>query len=214
LSNLNILSFPKDSNNVPYYDNADDGGYLTMPVEQYIRSGGLFVPISATNPQPVKSVASDTGEIASDTITRPANTTAYEAGDVISTTSGEILNFASLGVANQMITIMGVRLMIADGAVPSGCAGYRLHLYNASPTVIADAAPYNLPSGDRAKYLGFIDRISVPTDLGDTVFSTDDGVNFTCKLASTGLYGILQTVGAETPASAAVYTITLLTVAI
>lgn len=61
MSTLNALPFPIDANSVPYYDNADTNGYLTMPIEQYIRNGSnLFVPVSTANPQPT----SDAGVLA------------------------------------------------------------------------------------------------------------------------------------------------------
>lgn len=163
---------------------------------------------TGTNPANVAIAESETGLGVSDTITRPANTTAYTAGDVVSTGAGEILEFASLGAANDIITILGARLSIAVNAVPSGCTGFRLHLYNASPTAIADNAAYNLPAGDLAKYLGYV-TISTPIDLGDNIFSQDDNLNITVKLAGTSLYGILQTIGAYTPSSGAVKTIYL-----
>jgi len=52
LSTLNALPFPIDANSVPYYDNVDTNGYLTMPTEQYIRVSGLFLPVSVVNPLP------------------------------------------------------------------------------------------------------------------------------------------------------------------
>lgn len=151
---------------------------------------------------------STTGIQASDTVTRPNDTTAYAALDVVSTAAGEILEFANLGGAGDMIAILGARLSAAVSAVPAGCSGYHLHLYNASPTAIADNAAYNLPAGDLAKYLGYI-TISTPIDLGANIFSEDDNLNFTAKLEGTSLYGILQTIGAYTPTANAVKTITL-----
>lgn len=54
---LNTLPFPTSSG-VPYYDNKDANNFLTMPVEQYIRNGSnLFVPVSATNPEPTADAA-------------------------------------------------------------------------------------------------------------------------------------------------------------
>lgn len=156
----------------------------------------------------IQLAGSKTGKQASDTITRPADTTAYAAGDVVSTTAGEILDFASVGAAGDLIVILGSRLRVDVAAVPAGCVGYRLHLYNAAPAAIADNAAYDLPETDRAKYLGYI-TLSTPIDNGATLWSQDDGTNFTCKLAGTGLFGILQTIGAYTPSSAAVKTVIL-----
>jgi hypothetical protein len=78
--------------------------------------------------------------------------------------------------------------------------GFELHLYNAAPTAIVDNAAYNLPSGDRAKYIGYID-LDAPKRCGDTLISDTKNIGFDCKLASssTTLYGILVTKGAFTP---------------
>lgn len=151
------------------------------------------------------------GKQASDTITMAAGADAHDALDVVSTAAGEILEFASLGVAGDLICILGARMTYAVNAVPSASTGYRLHLYNASPTAIADDAPFNVIAADLAKYLGYI-NISALIDVGDNCISVDDNINFTAKLAGTGLYGQLQCIAAETPAANAVYTIQLNTV--
>lgn len=58
---MNGLPFPVDANGVHYYDNADANGYLAMPVEQKILdSGGNFVSVSKTNPQPTSDVVTQT----------------------------------------------------------------------------------------------------------------------------------------------------------
>lgn len=147
----------------------------------------------------------------SDTITRPNAIDAYTAGDVVadSVTEPTVMEFANVGSANELVAILGTRLRIdLDAAVTAGITGYRLHLYNAAPTAIADNAAYNLPAADRAKYLGYV-TISTPIRFDDTQWAQDDGVNFTCKLAGTSLYGILQTIGAYTPTASTVKTITL-----
>ena len=153
------------------------------------------------------------GKQASDTITMAAGADAHDALDVISTAAGEVLEFASLGVANDLICILGARIKYSANAVPSASTGYRLHLYNASPTAIADDVAFNVPSADLAKYIGYI-PLSVLVDNGDTCISWDNNINFTAKLASTGLYGILQCISAETPAANAVFTILLNSVAV
>lgn len=146
----------------------------------------------------------------SDTITRPANTTAYAAGDVVGESPAANLSFTSVQDAGNGFVVLGARIRIDVNAIPSGMTGFRLHLYDAAPTAIADNAAYNLPAADRGKYLGYI-TLSTIRDLGDTVFVEEDNLNFTGKLASgsADLYGILETVGAFTPSSATVYTVTL-----
>jgi hypothetical protein len=54
---MNGLPFPT-SDGVPYYNNPDAVGNLAMPVEQYIRNASnIFVPVSATNPEPTADAA-------------------------------------------------------------------------------------------------------------------------------------------------------------
>lgn len=149
-----------------------------------------------------------TGKASSATFTRPNDTTAYAAGDVVSTLAGAIMEFAAVGAMNDLIVILGSRLTIAVSSVPAGCTGFYLHLYNAAPTAIADNAVYNLPAGDLAKYLGYI-VIGQPVDLGDNIVSVNNGINHTVKLASTSLYGIIQTIGAFTPTAQSVKSVTI-----
>lgn len=138
----------------------------------------------------------------SDTITRPNDTNAYTSNDVVSTITGEILEFDTLLTEGAGFIITSVDLEIDINAIPSGMSGFKLHLYDTSPTVIADNVIYNLPSEDRAKYLGNI-LINKPSDLGDTLWSRNDNLNFCGKLTSgsSTLYGILETTAGYTPSA-------------
>lgn len=151
-----------------------------------------------------------TGHTATVVITRPSNTTAYTAGDVIGDTNGsaifEATNMAKTGGGEVIIT--SVELEIDVSSIPSGMSGFNLRLYNASPTAIADNAAWDLPSGDRGKYLGKI-ALGTPVDEGATLFIDNDGINKQITLTSTSLFFELQTVGAYTPTSAAVKRITI-----
>jgi hypothetical protein len=155
------------------------------------------------------------GFTSSVSIGRPENATAYTAGDAIgvadsgtpANAGSAILTFANIGPAGGHVIITDANLRINLSAVTSGMTTFRLHLYNAAPDAILDNAAWDLSSsGDRGKYLGFID-IATPADLGSTLYSQNPGVNKKVKLAaaSTSLYGVLQTIGAYTPASATVY---------
>ena len=168
---------------------------------------------------PSLRVARETGELltrsrvgysATATQTRPDNTTAYTALDVVGADPAAVLEFANIGPAGEHIEITASLLRIDINAVPSGMAGQRLHLFNAAPTAIADNAAFDLPSGDRAKYLGFID-LGTPIDLGATLAVQSKGQGHVVKLATgvTSLFGVLQTIDGYTPASQTVTTITL-----
>jgi len=144
-------------------------------------------------------------------ITRPDNATTYTALDVVGGASTSILTFDNVIMQKgEHFIIMGIWMKLSVASIPSGMDAFRLHLYNAPPTNIADNAAYNLPAADLAKYLGWID-LSKPTDLGDNLFTQNNNINFKRKLASTSdtIYGLLQTMGAYTPTNLAVKTIGL-----
>lgn len=150
------------------------------------------------------------------TFTRPNDTNAYAAGDVIadSTSTPNVLTFAAIGPAGGRTKIVTATLEIDSNSIPSGSGPLRLHLYSSAPTAIADNAAFDLPSGDRAKYVGWID-LPLPTLLGSTAFSQNinDRTELPLAAGSSTLYGILQTTTAFTPVASVVRKITLSAVA-
>jgi len=138
------------------------------------------------------------------TITRPSNTTAYTAGDVVGDTGGSaIISLTAAGPSAGFVIIQSVSLVFSDSAVPSGMGAFRLHLYSASPTAIADNAVFDLVSGDRAIYMGFVD-LPTPVDFGSSLYTQTDYPGRLIKLgtASTTLFVELETRAAYTPVSA------------
>lgn len=181
----------------------------TGTIQQYLR-GLISQWISRT-----LTFASQ-GYAAQVSVTRPADTTAYAAGDVVGVTGGgtATITFANMGPAAGEIMITSLRFQRNASALISGEAGYKLHLYNVTqPGAQADNAVFDLASGDRTAYLGSI-TIPTPTDLGSTLHSEVTNINKQITLAGTSLYGVLTTDGAYTPASAAVHVVELHSVAV
>jgi hypothetical protein len=138
------------------------------------------------------------------TITRPSNTTAYTAGDVVGDTGGSaIISLTSAGPTAGFVLVQSVSLVFSDSVVPSGMGAFRIHMYSASPTAIADNAAFDLVSGDRAIYMGYID-LPAPLDFGSTIYTQTDYPGRLIKLAaaSTTLFAEIETRGAYTPVSA------------
>lgn len=141
-------------------------------------------------------------------ITRPADTTAYTAGDVVGPTAAAI-SFPSISAAGAEVLITSASLEIDVTAVPSGMTTFRLYLYNVTPpSALADNAAWDLPSGDRASYLGYLD-MGTPVDLGSTLYVELTNPGKVIKTSGTGVFAYLVTAGAFTPASATVKVITL-----
>ena len=138
------------------------------------------------------------------TITRPSNATAYTAGDVVGDTGGSaIISLTSAGPSGGFVLVQSVSLVFSDSVVPSGMGAFRVHMYSASPTAIADNAAFDLVSGDRDTYMGYID-LPAPLDFGSTIYTQTDYPGRLIKLAaaSTTLFAEIETRGAYTPVSA------------
>lgn len=145
------------------------------------------------------------------TITRPANTTAYTALDVIGDTNGsaifEFKNIKAKGGGDIIIT--SIELEVDVAAVPAGMTGFNVRLYNASPTAIADNAAWLFDSADRGLYLGKI-VLGTPVDEGATLFIDNDNINKQISLTGSSLFVELQTIGGFTPAgNSEVYRLTI-----
>lgn len=146
-------------------------------------------------------------------ITRTADTDDYLAGDVIGAATGATAAQEFTNVVGEPsgcpVTITGTELEIDASAVISGETSYRLYLYSVTPpSALGDNASWDLPAGDRASFLGYVD-LGTPVDLGSTLYVQATGVGKQITLAGTSLFAYLVTNGPYTPTSARVYKITL-----
>lgn len=143
-------------------------------------------------------------------LTRTADTNLYAANDVIGAATGATaaIEFANIGPSGGSIRIIGTELEIDVAAIPSGMTSFRLHLYNVTPpSAYGDNVAWDLLTGDRASYLGFLE-LGAPVDLGGTLYVQAEQAK-DVKLLGTSLFAYLVTVGTYTPTSAAVKKTTL-----
>ena len=144
------------------------------------------------------------------TITRPANATAYTAGDVVGDASGSaILTFEGFGESIGEVEVLAADLRCHVASVPAGQTTWDLHLFNASPTAIADNAAFDLVAGDRSKYLGKLTIAAMVDEISTIAITT----TFTNRYFTPGtngkVYGLLKTVGGFTPGSGDVFVLGL-----
>jgi hypothetical protein len=145
-------------------------------------------------------------------ITRPANTTAYTAGDVVGGAFRLLPNVANIPGAEVLVTTTGLRIDIA--AVPAGMTSFTLHCYKKTPpSAFADNAVWVLSAADRAEYLGAI-ALGSPAVQGATspvtLYVGADQVNKHLKLdpTETTLHCYLVSNGGFTPgANSEVYNV-------
>ena len=153
------------------------------------------------------------GYLSSVTLTRTADTNIYAANDVIGAATGSTaaLTFANIGpTGGGEVFITTVQFEIDLAAVISGMTSFRLYLYSATPpSALGDNAAWDLPSGDRATFLEYID-LGTPVDLGSTLFVQSAQINQQITVPSGGsLFAYLVTIGSYTPSSADVFRIKL-----
>jgi hypothetical protein len=145
------------------------------------------------------------------TITRPANQTPYATRDVV----GGALTFTTMGPSAGRVRLISTQLELDIAAIPAGMTTFSLYLYNVTPpSALADNAAFDIPSGDRASFLGKI-SLGTVVDEGSTLYVETNNLNKQLKLAGTSLFGYLVTDAGFTPAAnSEVYVVTLHTVAV
>lgn len=135
------------------------------------------------------------GLYAEATFTPAANS--HTAGDC----NGAAQEF-SLGAPSGCVFMITDADFYIDGGTAEATA-WRLHLYNVTPpSALADDAAWDVPSGDRSAYIGYID-LGTAVDLGATQAIQNAGVNRSVKLSGTSVFGYLVNLSTLTPAAVA-----------
>jgi hypothetical protein len=130
-----------------------------------------------------------------------ATFTPAASSHVANDVNGGAQTFAAMGLSGRPIMITSASLEI-DGGTAEATA-WRLYLYNVTPpSATADDGAWDLPSGDRASFLGYVD-LGTAVDLGSTQWVETHGINKQVKLAGTALYGYLVNITTLTPAAVA-----------
>ena len=187
------------------------GGNLPAHVPVVQTPSGDFVPQKGTADG--TSISSSATVKVGVELTRPANTDAYAAKDVVSdsTSAPTVLTFANFARVNSGSgIIVRARLMTDKKDVT---ASFRLHLFHTAPTAINDNSPYLMVYGNAANRIGMIDFPAMSTEdptnstAAASMRPSSDGSAGTPNLwfqtdaASRAIYGILETTSAFTPAS-------------
>lgn len=139
-------------------------------------------------------------------IVRTANPVAYTANDAVSDsdTAPTVIDFSSLvKTSNGEGYIVKAQLATDQKA---NTARFRLHLFNVVPAAIKDNLPYGSLYENFANRVGTIDFPALSTE--DSTSSTKASSiatpgtgNLPLAFSGAGLYGLLETLDAFTPAS-------------
>jgi len=151
--------------------------------------------------------------------TRPADTTAYTASDLVAndTTAADVVAMAFRIARGGGSGVIWRARLISDTDAPTNKT-VRLHLWSSDPVATAptngDNGAMQIAAGIEADYLGSI-AIDLSTTNGDVHASGNvgsgvplgtTGILFDLGSADAVIYGLLEATGAFTPASGEVFT--------
>jgi hypothetical protein len=180
--------------------------------------GTIATAVQAATPAGTNSIGAVTtgGHVVSGTtITRPADTTAYTAGDLVaSSTTAATVNGAPTTIAAARgadIVSVATRCILKKTGTGLPNAIFRVHFYNAATTVSnGDNGTWLTTS---ANYLGFFDITctQVFTDAAIGVGTPGSGsmMTFTPASGTSNLYFLIEARAAYTPISGEVFTVSL-----
>ncbi len=176
------------------------GDQVFTKVVGYDANGNVIVTDASGN-----SLIRGIGAAGSVTFSRPANTTGYDAGDVIGSASSAIHEL-DLGVpAGALVQLDSFSLTINRTTVPAGMGSVVCHLYTAAPAAIADNAAFSASAANRALYVGSV-TLSTPAVIGGGfLYTRADYTGLKIKLTTSSLFAVMSTTAAFTPASATEY---------
>lgn len=172
------------------------GNQATVNANKALQTTGAF-PVNATA-----------------TLTRPANTTQYAAGQQVSATAngstGSPLSFTLAGVNAGGGIVTDAHLIKSSTSLTN--ATFRLHLFDsAAPTLtsLGDRNSYAAPFiADYAAYVGYFDfntGVAGPDGAWFEGAPSQSLLSFLCAAASKTVYGVLEATGAYTPTSGEVF---------
>lgn len=144
-------------------------------------------------------------------LARSADTNSYPANGIVGALSPSAAAFLleQIGpAAGGEVMITSTQFEIDRSAAISGETSYRLYLYSVTPpSGLIDHAAWDLPAGDRASFLGYVD-LGTPVDLGSTLYVENLQINKQVTVPRGGaLYTYLVTIGGYNPQSATVHRI-------
>lgn len=185
------------------HETTDDDGCLLPSVPVYLVGTDSEAPVSVGGNMGVASAA----------ITRPSNTDAYTAKDAVSdsTSAPTVLTFSDLARINGGSGYVTKARLLTNQS--TNTTRFRLHLYHTAPTAINDNAAFTMLWANRANRVGYIDFDSQQTEGSGSdssnALNTTIRLAFKCATGSRVLYGLLETLGAFTPASGQLFFIEL-----
>jgi len=191
-------------------------GTMAQSLRVVLASDQASIPVAATGVATEVHLGEVGGNLVmiSTEFTRPADTTAYAANDVVSDSTSATTMEALAGaarVSGGSGYIVGIRIATDKKSI---VPRIRLHLFNTNgATLAADNAAWKDLYADSAKRVGYWDLPAMITGADSTNSDNSRSIDLACRIpftcAVTSLYYVTETLDAFTPASGQKFTVTL-----
>jgi hypothetical protein len=136
--------------------------------------------------------------------TRPNDTTAYTAGDAVSTLAGAAMTFSGASSLAGTRGFIKLIKLIKSGSVTTS-ASFRLSLFTADPVATADNSPLANAWSQRTSFIGSFTLSTMTAEGGVATVSTWQQqtipIPFDLAAGSKTLYGLLIAGAAYVPAA-------------
>ena len=192
---------------------AQGHGTAATAIRVELPTDGTGIVGLAASPNTVGALTTGGQVVAGSTITRPANTTAYVAGYLVanSTTAGSVTYPTVAAARGTNIVSVATRCSIKKTGTSLTNAIFRVHFYNAQPTVTnGDGAAWLTGS---ANYLGFFDvtctQVFSDGAIGVGIPGSGSMMTFAPASGTSNLYFLIEARAAYTPISGEVFTVSL-----
>jgi hypothetical protein len=161
----------------------------------------------ASNQSPI--VVRGAGISRAGTITRPADTTQYTAGDVVTSAVAAALQFDVARAAGAAVWVNN--FVLTSTNVPAATGAFWAWLFTAAPTVAADNAAFAPSDAEMLTCAGRLMLDHAQKTGANTHYqpSVLRPTYIVCAAADTKLYVVITDINAYTPANAEVFTATM-----
>ena len=183
-----------------------DGDYINLKTDSlgrlWVNASGAAIDMSNAPFNKVRRIET--------TFTRPADTTAYTAGDAVSnsTTAPTILSFANAASGNTNGGVI-TAIMLSKSTATTANARFRLYLYAESVTAVNDNSAFSQTYAN-TQYLIGIQDFSLASTGANTAFATESGLYIPYQMATqTSIFAHLVALEAYAPGSAEAFRIVL-----
>jgi len=141
------------------------------------------------------------------TVTRPNDTTAYTAGDVVADTPGTRFTFSGLPISTGQGGMIQT-VVVIDSVVAATPPDLELWLFDADVAAIADNAAFAPTDAELLNLVGIVTLATASFKKG-TVNQACVSQNLGCSFKSDILYGVLVVRNAYTPTANEVFKVVL-----